>query len=53
MKIRLIAIALAAAGFGWGFSALVNHADQTVRPNYASMPCDNVSGQGCANVTER
>jgi hypothetical protein len=53
MKVKLIVILLAAAGFGWGFSALVQHADQTIKPENAKVACNSWSGDGCARPIDR
>lgn len=53
MKTKLILIALVAAAFGWGFSALVEHADQTIRPENARVACADWSGDGCVRSVDR
>ena len=48
MKTRLILIVLAVAAFAWGFSALVEHSGQTMRPESAGVPCEDWTGEDCA-----
>ena len=47
MTKKLILIALVAAGFGWGFSSLVERADNSIRPENARLACQEWSGDGC------
>ncbi|WP_161601179.1 hypothetical protein [Neoaquamicrobium microcysteis] len=53
MTTKLILIVFAAAAFGWGFSALVEHADQTVRPDNPRVACNEWSSEGCMPSMER
>ena len=48
MKYRLILIAVAAAAFAWGFSALVEHDERTIRPEATRLACSDRTGGGCA-----
>ena len=48
MKFKLVLIALVAAAFGWAFSSLVQHSDQTIRPENARLACQDWAGDGCA-----
>ena len=50
MTFKIILIALTAAAFGWGFSALVEHADQTIRPDNPPVACTDRAGEGCARM---
>lgn len=47
MKTRLTLIALAAAAFGWGFSVLAKHPDQTIRPDNPGFACQEWQSEGC------
>lgn len=53
MTIKLIIIALVAASFGWGFSALVENKDQTMRSENARVACQDWDGDGCGQMFER
>lgn len=41
MKKKLVLIALLAASFGWGFAALVEMSDQSLRPADTSFGCQD------------
>lgn len=48
MKYRLILIAVVAAAFAWGFSALVEHDGRITRPEATRLACSDWPGGGCA-----
>lgn len=53
MTTKLILIVLAAAAFGWGFSALVQHSDRAIRPENARLACQDWTADGCASPSRR
>jgi hypothetical protein len=48
MTLKIILIAVSAAAFGWGFAALVEHTDKTIRPENPPVACADRAGEGCA-----
>lgn len=53
MKFRLTIVALAAAAFAWGFSALVHQTDTTMRTDSTRLSCQDWAGNSCARAFER
>ena len=53
MKLKLVAIALIAAAFGWGFSMLVEHKGRSISPENARLACQEWSGGGCNHGPDR
>lgn len=53
MAIKLVAITLIAAAFGWGFSELVEQSSDTVRPESGRYTCEQWAGNDCGRQFER
>lgn len=53
MTFRLTIIALGAAAFAWGFSALVQQTDVTMRTDSTRLACQDWAGNSCARAFER
>ena len=53
MTYKMIFIAAAAAIFAWGFSAMVEHRDRTMRPENARLACSDWPGDGCSRTNSR
>ncbi|MEO3386354.1 hypothetical protein [Mesorhizobium sp. CAU 1741] len=53
MTVKLIIIMLTAAAFGWGFSNLVEHSDQSMRPGMPQNTCDEWQGDDCSTQFDR
>lgn len=53
MLIRLLIISAVVAAFAAGFSELVSHTDQTMRPQRASLACQDWTGQNCSQPVRR
>lgn len=53
MKIRLVVIIFAVAAFAWGFAALVERSDTTIRVNDPGFACDDWSGEDCNSRLRR